>query len=338
LLRRWGGSSIAYTAFRPGNAVMLGSDAEAYIAYRVVAGVALALGDPVGSPAGCRRAVREFLRLCESHGWVPCFWGATQRCVGTYRESGLSVMQVAEDALIDLPGIEFRGKGWQDVRTGLNRAWREGVEYRVMDQATAPPEVVRQLWEVSEAWKARKGLPEMGFILGKLREQPDRNIRTCVAIDPAGVVHAYLTWLPMYRRGAVEGWTLDMLRRRPGAFNGVMEFLIARSLSQMREEGATVVSLSWAPLARAWRGGREVGAVRRLLGMLVGRLQGLYGAASLYAFKRKFSPRWEPVYLVYPDILPLPRITYAIFRTFLPRTGPSELIRLVCRAVWAGMG
>ena len=298
---------------------------DAYVAYRVVNGVALALGDPIGEAAACERAIEEFLDLCATRGWVPCFYATTPRFLATYTEVGLRNLQIAEDTVIDLADLDFKGRAWQDVRTALNKAEREGIRYESYDDGAVPAAIQAQLRAISDAWTAEKELPEMGFTLGTLDEVPDPQVRTAVALDATGVVQGFTTWLPIYQGGAIIGWTIDLMRRRPEGFRNVMEFLIARSAGAMRIEGFQWISLSSAPLARIAREGQETGPLQQLLDLLADRLEPFYGFRSLFAFKQKFRPRWEPVYLIFPSVATLPQLSVAIVRAYLPDLGLREV-------------
>jgi len=263
LLRGWGTQSIAYMTTWPGNTLLLNGAGDAYIAYRVVNGVALALGDPIDEAAACERAIEEFLDLCATRGWVPCFYAATPRFLATYTEAGLRNLQIAEDTVIDLADLDFKGRAWQDVRTALNKAEREGIRYESYDDGAVPAAIQAQLRAISDAWTAEKELPEMSFTLGTLDEVLDPQVRTAVALDATGVVQGFTTWLPIYQGGAIIGWTIDLMRRRPEGFRNVMEFLIARSAGAMRIEGFQRISLSSAPLARIAREGQETGPLQQ---------------------------------------------------------------------------
>ena len=151
-------------------------------------------------------------------------------------------------------------------------------------------------------------------------------------VDPAGVVHGVTSWLPSHRPsdGTVEGWTLDVMRRREGrdAFRPVMELLIATSLLRFRDQGCAWASLSASPLAAtgpaADASGRSAG-LELMVQRVATRLEPFYGFRSLHAFKAKFSPRFEPLYLVYPDDVALPRIMVALVRAYLPEARLRDL-------------
>jgi hypothetical protein len=57
-------------------------------------------------------------------------------------------------------------------------------------------------------------------------------------------------------------------------------------------------------------------------------LEPYYGFRSLQAFKSKFQPRHEPMYLVFPDEAALPRIGVALGRPYLPDAGLRDLLAL----------
>jgi phosphatidylglycerol lysyltransferase len=87
------------------------------------------------------------------------------------------------------------------------------------------------------------------------------------------------------------------------------------------------VSLSGAPLARASAAGQGT-AVERLLDSLGAVMEPLYGFRSLHAFKTKFSPRYEPLFLAYRDEGDLPRIGFALSRAYLPGAHVRDLVRV----------
>jgi lysylphosphatidylglycerol synthetase-like protein (DUF2156 family) len=96
-----------------------------------------------------------------------------------------------------------------------------------------------------------------------------------------------------------------------------MEFMIASACLAFKEQGAHTVSLSGAPLARS-EDDESLGAVDGLLNQLGEMLEPVYGFRSLHQFKTKFKPRYEPMYMVFPDEAALPRVGVALTQAFLP--------------------
>jgi lysylphosphatidylglycerol synthetase-like protein (DUF2156 family) len=316
-----------------GNSYWFSSGGRHAVAYRVHSGVALTTGGPVGDRSSLDSAVDEFAAYCLGNGWTPCFYSVGEDIAAIAREHGWSRLQVAEETVVDLPGLAFKGKKFQDVRTALNRARKDGIEAGWTTFAEAPLSVKEQIVDISEEWVADKGLPEMGFTLGGLAELSDPEVRLLPAIGPDGHVHAVTSWMPVYRDGVPVGLTLDFMRRRSDGFPVAMEFLIASAALLAQQEGLRFLSLSGAPLANADDGESDDdrGALDALLDLLGRTLEPVYGFRSLLAFKAKFQPRYRPVYMVFPDAAALPAIGIAIGRAYLPDLSWEESGRLLTR-------
>ncbi|PVZ12108.1 bifunctional lysylphosphatidylglycerol flippase/synthetase MprF [Actinomycetospora cinnamomea] len=333
-LHRHGGSTLSWMTTWPENRYLAhGRPGAGVTAYRVHAGVAVALGDPIVAPAERAVALDEFRATAERAGWVPCLFSTTEELAAAARAAGWRALQVAEDTLIDLDGLEFKGKPWQNVRSALNRATKAGITHRMVRLDGEPRAVVAQVRAISEEWVGDKGLPEMGFTLGGVEEALDPEVRTGLAVDAEGTIHGVTSWLPVYGPdGVVVGWTLDVMRRRQEGFRAVVEYLIASACLTFQAEGARFVSLSGAPLARTGEieggvEGRDV--LDRVLDRMGELLEPYYGFRSLHAFKAKFQPRYAPMFLVYRDEADLPRVGLGIGRAYLPRARVRDLVALV---------
>jgi lysylphosphatidylglycerol synthetase-like protein (DUF2156 family) len=135
-------------------------------------------------------------------------------------------------------------------------------------------------------------------------------------------VTAVTSWLPVYEHGVLTGWTLDVMRRGEDGMPGVMEFLIARTALRAREAGLTTISLSGTPLA-AHAGARSL-VVRGSL-LLARVLEPVYGFRSLQRFKEKFGARHEPLWLIVPTPLHVPRVARALASAYVPGLRPKHL-------------
>jgi lysylphosphatidylglycerol synthetase-like protein (DUF2156 family) len=330
LLRRHGSPSrLGWMTTWRGNEWFRPPHLSGYIAHRRHAGVALALGDPIGRSARERAEILDaYAAHCSGAGLVPCVFAAGEESRVAAQRLGWKAIRVAEEAVIELPGLCFRGKAWQDVRTALNHAARQGITFRLCRLVDEPENVRAQVEAISAAWVAGKALPELGFTLGGLAEALDPSVRVGIAVDESGRVHGFTSWLPVHRAGdgEVTGWTLDVMRRGPEGFRGVMEFLVANACLVFAAEGARTASLSASPLARS--GDAVCGRIDAWLDRLGAVLEPCYGFRSLHAFKSKFQPRYEPLHLLYPSTLALPRIAAALTAAYLPGASLGELTRL----------
>jgi hypothetical protein len=306
---------------------------EGYVAYRVHAGVAIGLCDPVAATSEERSALFSgFADRAHHEGLVPCVFTVTAEAAANARALKWDTVKVAEEAVIPLDSLAFTGKKWQDIRTALNQAKKSSITYRVGPLGQMPRGVQTQVRAISEGWVGDKGLPEMGFTLGGVEESLDPNVRVGLAVDADTTVHGITSWLPMHMEGGqLAGWTLDVMRRLPDGFRYSMEFLIASACLNFKEEGYSSVSLSGAPLARSAPdpgsvGHGDPGPLDVFLRRLAETLEPYYGFQSLHSFKTKFQPTFEPLYLVFPDEAALPRIGIALTRAYLPDAGLRDLV------------
>ncbi|MCF3124892.1 DUF2156 domain-containing protein [Streptomyces arenae] len=343
LLRAHGGSTLSYLTTWPGNHYWFAADGRAAVAYRVHSTVALTTGDPFGEPSARADAIDGFAEYCDQRGWTPCFYSVTADAKSRTDALGWSSVQVAEDTVVPLPELAFTGKKWQDVRTALNKAKKQGITAEWHTFPKAPIALTDQVRSISEEWVADKGLPEMGFTLGGLDELDDPDVRCLLAVDGDRTVHGITSWMPVYGDSSSGegadgdgeggearpvGWTLDFMRRRSDGFRGSMEFLIASAALGFKEEGAQFLSLSGAPLARSDTG-EPPAALQRLLDYAGRTLEPVYGFRSLLNFKAKFQPSYRPMYMCYPDPAALPTITRAIGKAYLPHMKPAQGVRLM---------
>jgi lysyl-tRNA synthetase class 2 len=99
------------------------------------------------------------------------------------------------------------------------------------------------------------------------------------------------------------------MRRDPDTPNGLMEFLVVRSIDLLRTEGIEEISLNFAAFARFMHQPRN--PAERLVGRLARLANPYFQIESLYRFNAKFAPRWEPRFLVFQRTRRLPRVGLA---------------------------
>ena len=328
LVRSRGAGTLGWMLTWEGNEAWVNEAGTAGFSYRPNRDVALTVGDPAADDADVDQAVRDFADFATDAGLIPALYSVHAPAMEAARAMGWTILQVAEEAVLDLPDLAFRGKAYQDVRTALNHAKKEGIEAVWTTFRDCPAGRRDQIRAISQAWASDKPLPEMGFTLGGLAELDDAETRLLLAVDADGTVQGVTSWLPVYRDGRVIGLTLDFMRRREGGFRPVMEYLIGRAAQDAQAEGLEILSLSGAPLSRsAPADGDASSRFDPLLNLLASVLEPAYGFGSLHAYKRKFKPRSVPMYLAVPDLVDLPTVGIAIARAYLPGLKPSQTAR-----------
>ncbi len=328
-LLRTGGGSLSYWSMWKGNHYWFSADGRAAVAYRVVNGIAVTTSEPIGERESALAAIAEFARFCDDNSWIVFYYGIHPEFAEACMEMGWTANIIGDETIVYPAEWNTTGKHWQDVRTSINRAEREGLVASWARFSELSLRQRLQIEEISELWVAEKGLPEMGFTLGGIDELRDDDVRLMVAIGASDSIVGITSWLPSFSDGRQTGWTLDFMRRTPDGPNGVMEFLIARAAEQFRADGIEFMSLSTAPLTRSASSVPENSTMARMLRYIGNRLEPVYGFQSLFNFKRKFKPQFSPIYMAYPDPLSLPTIALALAKTYVPSMSVREALKFV---------
>lgn len=332
LLEHYGGGSLGWMGLWDGTSYWFSPSGTTYLPYRVLAGVALTTGGPVGPETERTEALEQFAGHCARMSWIPCLYSVGEDVRSVTETLGWRSVQVAQDTVLDLGGLTFAGKHFQNVRTALNKARRNGLEVEWFHFPTAPRTIAEQIRSISEEWVADRALPELGFTLGGINELNDPAVWCSIIIDRERTVHAVASWLPIHNDGAVVGWTLDFMRRRGTAPSNSTEVLIARAALDFQAQGYRVLSLSGTPLAKPVAENTPdtaPGPLEQFLNFLARTLEPVYGFKSLFAFKSRFHPRYEPMYMAYPDPAALPAIGQAISKAYLPGGSILHLWKLL---------
>ncbi len=323
-----GSGATAHFALASDKSSFWSATGASLLAYRLVHGVALVLADPIGPQEEHEGLLLGFLAYCQRQDWAPAFYLAGPATRRRCRDWGLVAYKIGEEGLLDVASFSTAGKGGAPVRHAATRAKKDGVTVRCYQGEAIPEPVFAALKRISAAWLGSHGAGEqMGFSMGRFPADWSRELLTAVACDAAGEAQAFLTWTPLF---AGNGWSLDVMRRLKETTPGAMELLIAESIAWARERGYARMSLGLAPLAgldtqlardleqAADCNGAELAAagarsrLERSAAFLYRRKLLLANYASLYAFKAKFRPAWEPRYLVVADPRALPRVLLAL--------------------------
>jgi phosphatidylglycerol lysyltransferase len=285
---------------------LLVAEGQGLVAFAVRGSVAISCGDPLAAEEHFERAVAEYLAHSSRHGWTPCVYEAAEERLPVYRRFGLRTLKMAEEAILDLPEFSLAGGKRAALRSMSHKVARAGLVVRPYDRTqAADPLLDEQLEEISEEWLAEKRLGELGFSLGRFSLEALAGAEVFVGLIGERVV-AFCSWLT-YRGG--QAVVVDLMRKRKEAVSGTMDLLLAEALLAMKAKGYREASLANAPLANV---GEPHTPLDRGVALLFERLNGIYGYKNLFQFKKKFAPRWEGRYLVYPSGADLPRVAYAL--------------------------
>jgi len=307
LVRRHGSDTLAYFKLRHDTHYLFSPDRRAFVAYRIENGVLLVSGDPVGPDDALPALATAVCRHSEVHGLELAALGASERMLALWRKAGLRTLYVGDEAIVDTRSFSLEGRSIRKVRQSVSRLESAGFEASLVRMADLDDETAAELERVSSLW--RDGAPERGFsmALDTLRCEERCDGGVVLARDREGRVRGFLHFVPAYGRPAMS---LAAMRRDRQTPNGLMEFLVVRSIELLRGEGVEELSLNFAAFARFMQ--RPRNPAERVVGRLARLANPCFQIESLYRFNAKFQPRWEPRYLVYERARRLPRVGLAV--------------------------
>ncbi|CAL9305860.1 MULTISPECIES: phosphatidylglycerol lysyltransferase domain-containing protein [Streptomyces] len=335
LLARHGGrDSLGHFALRRDKAVVFSPSGKAAVTYRVVSGVMLASGDPIGDVEAWPGAIERFMDEARAHSWTPAVMGCSETGGEVWtRETGLDALELGDEAVVDVADFSLAGRAMRNVRQMVKRIERAGYETRVRRVADLSDAELDRVRRAADAWRGTDTERGFSMALGRIGDPSDGDclIATAHKQDPEpgefGDLKAILHFVPW----GTDGVSLDLMRRDRAADPGMNELLIVAALQAAPRLGIARVSLNFAMFRAALARGEKIGAgpVLRLWRGLLVFLSRWFQIESLYKFNAKFRPRWEPRFVVYRASADLPRIGFAAMQAegFVTLTLPRFLRR-----------
>ncbi|WP_460786532.1 phosphatidylglycerol lysyltransferase domain-containing protein [Nocardioides maradonensis] len=317
LLERWGSQdSLGYFTLRDDRAAIFGPGGAA-ISYRVLGGVSLAGGDPIGNPDAWDGAISAWLDEARANGWTPAVIGAGEAAARAYQRAGLDVLELGDEAILHAPRFTLDGREMRGVRQAVSRCERNGLSTEVRRMRDLPAEEIQHLRDLAEEW--REGAVERGFsmALNRFGEPQDGDAVVVLARaedTPVGLLH-FVPW-------GKDGLSLELMRRNRTSPNGVIETMVAGLMAEAPALGVERVSLNFAVFRGVLARGEQLGAgpTARLGRALLMGASKFWQIDSLYRSNDKYRPEWVPRYLVYPKASDLAGVVSAVLQAeaFVP--------------------
>ncbi|GHE86554.1 membrane protein [Streptomyces spiralis] len=304
--------SLGYFALRRDKAAIFSPTGKAAVTYRVVGGVSLASGDPIGDPEAWPGAIDAWLAEARRHAWTPAVMGASEEAGTIYARHGLDALELGDEAIVDVADFSLDGRAMRVVRQAHNRVRRAGYTVRIRRHEDISDDEMALLVDRADRW--RDGATERGFsmALGRLGDRADGRCVMLECRDAEDEPRALLSFVPW----GEQGLSLDLMRRDRACENGLMEFMIVELLLRAGEIGVRRVSLNFAMFRSVFERGARLGAgpVLRLWRSVLTFFSRWWQIESLYRANAKYRPVWEPRFLLFAKSADLPRIGIASAR------------------------
>ena len=298
---------------------LFSADGRSGIMYGVRGRSWVSLGDPIGDEEGKHELIWAFHELCDRHGGWTAFYQVGSEYAPIYRDLGLGQFKLGEEARVPLTEFSLQGSRRKGLRQSHQHAKREGLTFELLPAEGVGP-LMPELRAISADWLAAKRMNEKGFSLGFFDEAYLRALPLAV-IRREGQLLAFANVL----EGAdKDELSIDLMRHRTRAPNGVMDYLMLELMLWGKENGYRWFNLGMAPLAGL--GSDKLAPLWERAGALVFRYgDTFYNFEGLRRYKAKFDPVWTPRYLVCPGGLALPLILADI--ATLVAGGTSAIVR-----------
>ncbi len=307
--REYGRSALDYFKLWPDKSLFFSSSGRAFLSYAVGGGFAMVLGDPLGPEDDVAELVREFAAFCDRQDWRLAFYQTLPDHLGAYTRLGFKRLKIGDDAVVDLSRFDLNGSAHKKERHAVRKLEKEGVRVRWYD----PPlddRVLDQLQQVSDEWLQIPGRRERRFTLGLFDREYVRSTPVAAAELPDGSVLAFVNMIESFHRDEA---TLDLMRRRAEAPNGVMDYLLIQVMLRAREQGYKRFNLGMVPMA-GFGEHEDPSAEERVVHGFFQQLNFIFSYRGLKAYKSKFANVWEPRFLIYRTVFDLPRVPLALAR------------------------
>jgi lysyl-tRNA synthetase, class II len=321
--------SLGYFALRDDKSVIWSATGKACVCYRVVSGVMLASGDPIGDPEAWPGAIGPFLDEAARHAWAPAVMGCSELGAEVWcREGNLTALELGDEAVVNVADFSLSGRSMRNVRQMVNRVAKHGYVAEVRRVGDIPPREIDAIVRAADSWRGSQTERGFSMALGRIGAPGDENCVLATATED-GVVRAVLQLVPW----GTDGLSLDLMRRDKAAQPGLNDFLIVETIKAAPGLGVKRISLNFAVFRAALERGERIGAgpVLRAWRSVLVFLSKWFQIESLYKFNAKFSPVWQPRFFVFPSTRDAPRIAVAALEAEAFLVWPRLELRRIAR-------
>ena len=326
--------SLGYFALRDDKNVIWSPTGKSCIGYRVLSGVMLASGDPIGDPEAWPGAIHTFLDEASRHAWVPAVIGCGELGAEVWcREGQLTALELGDEGVVNVADFTLQGRSMRNVRQMTTRVCRQGYTAQVRRVADIPPEEIAWLNRQADSWRGSPTERGFSMALGRVGRREDGRCVIATASQD-GHLRALLHFVPW----GEDGLSLDLMRRDRSAAPGLNDFMIVEAIKSAADLGVKRISLNFAVFRAALERGERIGAgpVTRLWRNFLLFLSRWFQIESLYKFNAKFNPQWVPRFVVFPGTRDAPRIGMAALEAEAFLVWPTFEIRRIARKLGLG--
>lgn len=255
----------------------------------------IVMGEPFGNKEDFDKLLDKFIRDADTYGYSPIFYEIGEKQTIKLHDYGFSFLKFGETANIELEKFSLEGKKHKMQRKVLSKFERNNYTFEVL-KPTYDEEFLNKLENISANWLGDK--KERGFSLGYFDRDYLKFCDMAVVRDEDKNILAFANIMPNPNSVCA---TIDLMRyKKDENLDSIMEYLLLKLTIYFKEQGKKYFEIGMAPLSNV--GINTNSFVEEKVAYLIYKFgYKFYSFEGLRAYKEKFSPTWDPVYLSYPN-------------------------------------
>lgn len=291
-LERYTGTEFSHLIFLHDKYVFWNQDNTVLFSYQAFADKIVVLGNPVGLEVNFSSAIEEFLETVDRYGYTQVFYEINNKILPSLHEHGFGFFKLGEEAFVDLANFSLAGKKMKGYRAVKNKFERENYSVELL----TPPfslEMMNELQEVSTKWL--QGRAEKGFSLGFFDVQYLNASKVAILRGEKGII-GFASLMPMYDND--ERISVDLMRFKPEAPSGTMDFIFLSLFEWAKGEGYQIFNIGMSPLSNVGQS-RFSFLSEKIAAQIFLHGHYFYHFRGLKNFKVKYADFWESKYVAY---------------------------------------
>lgn len=267
----------------------------------------IVMGSPFGKEEDYNKLLEKFLSDVDLYGYKAIFYEIGEEETIRLHDFGFSFIKFGEMASIDLEEFSLEGHEHRSQRNIMSKFDKASYRFEVVS-GPFDDDFLDKLEEISNDWL--EGRREKGFSLGYFNRDYLRLCDMAIVKDADGKILAFANIMPNQN----DTWaTIDLMRYyREGTPNSIMDFLFLNLFLYFKDKEKKYFEMGMAPLSNV--GINANSFVEEKVAYLVYKFgYKFYSFEGLRAYKEKFKPIWQAIYLSYPKKSWLLYTMFAIF-------------------------
>ena len=301
-LSKYQGKVLSHLIFLHDKFIFWNSKKNVLISFQQYADKLVILGDPIGEKDELSKAIEEFQEIADLHGFTPVFYQVSDDMLPYLHGHGFAFFKLGEEAFVDLKNFSLTGNKMKGLRALRNKFMRANYSFEII----SPPysvDLLEELNDISNDWL--QGREEKGFSVGFFSEDYLNKAPIAIVKDENKQILGFMSIMHVYDDH--QTISVDLMRFRPEASSGAVDFLFLCLFDWAKEKGYDRFNMGMAPLGNVGLSrfsflSEKIAAQIFLHGHFFYHFQGLR------KFKEKYTNTWEPKYLAYRRKSSLPLI------------------------------